>query len=104
MFEQNDDGSFRVQGPEQEEFLIVSSSNCQDIQINTKPPPKSLVEFNAEKYAIYQAAAALCPNGIACPECSAELLDSNPMVTLLTYPPQMNVHCPACDYRGYRLA
>jgi len=65
---------------------------------------QSLAEFNAEKHAIYRAAAEARPNGIACPICFEEMLDSNPMVQLTTSPPQMNVHCPACGYRGYRLA
>ena len=65
---------------------------------------KSLEEFNAEKHATQLAAAAACPNGISCPECGKELWDTTPMLTLTTYPPQVNIHCPACDYSGYRLA
>ena len=41
-------------------------------------------------------------NGIACPECGAELYDSNPMVTLTSIPPQLNIHCSKCGYSGYR--
>jgi len=44
------------------------------------------------------------PNGIACPKCGKELWDSNPMLTLTSNPPKKDIHCPACDYRGYRLA
>jgi len=44
------------------------------------------------------------PNGIACPNCSEELMDSNPMVTLTSHPAQKNVHCSSCDYVGYRIA
>lgn len=43
-------------------------------------------------------------NGIACPECGAELWDSSPMTVLASNPPQKNVHCPECSYRGYRVA
>lgn len=43
-------------------------------------------------------------NGIACPKCGNELLDSNPMMTLTSYPPQKSTHCNSCDYTGYRLA
>lgn len=41
------------------------------------------------------------PNGVACPKCGEELWDSDPMVTLTSNPPQKNVHCEACGYRGY---
>lgn len=44
------------------------------------------------------------PNGIACPECGKELIDSNPCVTLTSCPPQKNVKCSECDYIGYRVA
>ncbi|HDY66080.1 MAG TPA: hypothetical protein ENH84_07620 [Phycisphaerae bacterium] len=44
------------------------------------------------------------PNGIACPTCSEELRDSNPSMTLTSDPPQKNIHCDNCGYRGYRLA
>jgi len=42
-------------------------------------------------------------NGIACPICGKELWDSNPMITLASYPPQKNVQCPECGYVGYRM-
>ena len=42
------------------------------------------------------------PNGIACPKCGGELLDSTPNIVLTSYPPQYNIHCPKCDYTGYR--
>lgn len=44
------------------------------------------------------------PNGIACPECGSEMLDTQPNVTLTSNPPQKNVHCPKCGYAGYRVA
>ena len=43
-------------------------------------------------------------NDIACPKCGKELWDSTPMMMLTSNPPQKNVHCPACGYRGYRIA
>jgi hypothetical protein len=30
-------------------------------------------------------------------------MDSNPMISLDSYPPMLDVHCPACGYRGYRI-
>jgi len=43
-------------------------------------------------------------NGIACPNCGNELLDSSPMFTLTSNPPQKNIHCANCEYVGYRVA
>jgi DNA-directed RNA polymerase subunit RPC12/RpoP len=43
------------------------------------------------------------PNGIACPKCGNELMDSNPMATLTSHPAKKNVHCPKCEYKGYRI-
>lgn len=42
------------------------------------------------------------PNGIACPECGKELMDTDPDRMLLTAPPQFRVHCTACEYSGTR--
>jgi C4-type Zn-finger protein len=46
------------------------------------------------------------PNGIACPKCGEELLDTHPNVTLASMPPKKNVGCSSdkCDYTGYRNA
>ena len=46
------------------------------------------------------------PNGIACPKCGEELLDTQPNVTLTSMPPKKNVGCSSekCDYTGYRIA
>jgi C4-type Zn-finger protein len=46
------------------------------------------------------------PNGIACPKCGEELLDTQPYMTLTSMPPQKNVGCSSeeCDYTGYRIA
>lgn len=68
---------------------------------------KSLDSFNADRWAAHKQtldANKPHPNGIACPQCGAELWDSNPMVTLTSCPAQKNVHCPACGHVGYRLA
>ena len=68
---------------------------------------KTLDEFNNERMNDFNAMQELNkphPNGIECPECGKELWDSNPMVTLTSYPAKKNIHCPACGYTGYRLA
>lgn len=41
-------------------------------------------------------------NGLACPECRGELMDSNPFLVLTSWPAQKNVHCSKCKYTGYR--
>ena len=68
---------------------------------------KTLVEFDQERRRVYQKAEDAIkphPNGIECPKCKKELHDSAPTVTLTSNPPQKNVHCPACGYRGFRIA
>lgn len=40
-------------------------------------------------------------NGLACPICGEQLFDTDPRVTLDSYPPQKNVHCKACSYKGF---
>lgn len=44
------------------------------------------------------------PNGIACPNCREELMDSHPFITLTSWPAQKNVHCSKCEYTGFRIA
>ena len=65
---------------------------------------KSLEESNAEsrRLAFKISDNSPRPNGIACPNCGEELMDTNPMSTLTSNPPQKNVHCPKCEYSGYR--
>lgn len=67
---------------------------------------KSLNEFNTERRKLHDDLAEVQrphPNGIECPECGAELWDSDPMMILTSNPPQMDIHCEGCQYRGYRL-
>ena len=67
---------------------------------------ESLEDFNRKRRDAYQIRNdnAPRPNGIACPDCGAELLDTSPDRMLMSKPPQKNVHCPACCYRGFRVA
>ena len=43
-------------------------------------------------------------NGVACPKCGSELLDSQPNAILTWSPPQKKTKCSSekCDYIGYR--
>ena len=43
-------------------------------------------------------------NGIACPNCGNELLDSSPMFTFTSNPSKKSIHCDKCEYFGYRIA
>jgi len=45
------------------------------------------------------------PNGLACPNCGAELDDVDPFIILDTGPfPERKVRCRACQWWGSRLA
>lgn len=67
---------------------------------------KSLEDHNNEKlnwgYDFYGNSPV--PNGIACPECGEEMVDSNPMVTLASIPPKKNIDCPSCGHKDFRFA
>ena len=67
---------------------------------------KSLNEHNNLAFKNHEALRKLNephPNGIKCPECEGELWDSNPCRVLCSHPPKLNVHCPKCNYKGYRI-
>jgi DNA-directed RNA polymerase subunit RPC12/RpoP len=67
---------------------------------------KTLQQHNEELSARYYVLNSNDPrgNGIECPECKSELFDSAPMITLTSMPPQKNIHCESCGYKGYRVA
>ena len=79
----------------------------EEAKTEKKKPLVTLAEHNR---AISAAHAEQCapekrgkPNGIACPMCKGELVDTNPGVILTSNPPQKNVHCPVCAWSGHRL-
>jgi C4-type Zn-finger protein len=67
----------------------------------------SLDEHNSTSSTLYWGLMRQkpIPNGIACPKCGEELLDTKPNETLTSIPPQKNVGCSSkkCDYTGYRI-
>lgn len=68
---------------------------------------KTLMQHNEEKTKEYEAQKKLQgpqPNGIICPKCGYELVDSSPTYILCSSPPQKHIHCPECDYTGFRIA
>lgn len=66
---------------------------------------KSLEEFNKERQEYFELNSNKPrPNGIKCPECGKELMDSSPMIVLCSIPPKKDVYCKNCKYTGYRNA
>ena len=65
---------------------------------------KSLAEHNANRRKAHEPDNGPVKNGIACPKCGAELMDSDPAMLLTSNPPQKRTHCSECDYTGYRVA
>lgn len=63
---------------------------------------QTLDQHNQQALGMFQLNIQPHPNGIACPRCGKELLDTNPNFALLTSPVQYRVHCSACDYVGTR--
>ena len=64
---------------------------------------KTLDENNQEAFLrAYPGAADPVPNGIACPCCSEELMDTSADMNYLTVPPQKAIGCPKCGYAGFR--
>lgn len=84
--------------------IIANEGKIEEVAETKKL--KSLSEFNAKARAIQSITTGntATPNGIACPNCGEEMVDSNPMITLTSYPAQKDVHCPSCKYSGYRIA
>ena len=68
----------------------------------TDPELTPLEEHNRRKQLPLMGTRPSMPNGIACPNCGKELMDSNPDYALLTHPIQYRVHCPHCDWSGTR--
>jgi DNA-directed RNA polymerase subunit RPC12/RpoP len=69
----------------------------------TDKPLTTLKNHNDRRRAIANDWRNPRRNGIACPQCGAELFDSTPGVCLTSLPAQTYVHCEACDYRGMRV-
>lgn len=63
----------------------------------------SLAEHNSKAADRYRLEGEPRLNGIACPSCGKELMDSSPSILLMTAPPQKHIHCMACDFRGTAL-
>lgn len=64
----------------------------------------SLADNNAKAAEAYRRFGEPRANGIACPSCGKELMDSSPSIILPSAPPSKQTHCSACDYSGTRLS
>lgn len=64
---------------------------------------KTLAEHDQERRPNYEWFDKPKLNGIACPKCGNELLDTN-AAALLSNPPKRSVHCSSCDFIGSRIA
>lgn len=42
-------------------------------------------------------------NGIKCPKCGHELIDPEPSVQLLSFPPRVRVECLECSFKSTRV-
>ena len=62
----------------------------------------SLGEHDRRRREAYEVAKSH-RNGIACPECGKEMIDTDPYIVLPTDPPQKRIGCE-CGFSGYRLA
>lgn len=66
---------------------------------------KALHDFNADAWRRHrecQERMVDVPNGIACPKCGMQMMDTDRRLVLTTSPPQYNIHCPACKHQDFR--
>jgi hypothetical protein len=84
------------------EETVPAALTLDDIEENITL--KSLEEHDAEAMAIADSMNNPQLNGIACPKCGSELLDTAPHFMLLSNPPQYYIACSntECDYTGTR--
>jgi hypothetical protein len=62
----------------------------------------SLKEWNDQQRKLHEKSFKYpVLNGIACPECGEELVDSEPYI-ITSFPPKRKVHCLACGCTSYR--
>ncbi len=66
------------------------------------PPLKTLEEHEEERARDRAHFNRPCRNGIACPKCGAECIDSNPGIVLASDPPRSLIACSKCDFTGSR--
>lgn len=63
----------------------------------------TLQRHNEVRNRLHRDKKAPVYNGIACPECGKEMMDSEPGVHLMSKPAKKNIHCPECGYKDYAI-
>lgn len=66
---------------------------------------QSLEDFNHAQYARWERQQAVSPNGIACPECGKECVESASHLSLVENsngPAKWKMRCSACAWTGTR--
>lgn len=63
----------------------------------------TLDEANDTALAAWEATFTKAACGIDCNSCGTELDDTHPGLTIKASPPQTQVECPGCGYKGYRI-
>lgn len=66
---------------------------------------KNLDQFNEERLKHHldmQEKVKPKYNGIACPKCAHEMMDTDPRHVLPTDPPSKKVNCPRCGFESTR--
>jgi len=64
---------------------------------------KTLDQFNVERIEFWQSNKTE-KNGIACPLCGKELIDSADGIVLTSSPPKVAIRCLSCHFKGLRIA
>lgn len=64
---------------------------------------KKLITLENHNKIMYSKLKDSKYNGIECPRCKKELLDTEPNEILTCYPPKTKVHCNECGYKGLRV-
>ena len=59
------------------------------------------LEDNNKFFNTFQYESIKCGNGISCPVCGEELIDSDNYI-LTSNPPQRNVKCLKCEFKSFR--
>lgn len=85
-------------------YELGKNSSSEKNDEKTEQKLKTLEEHNISSAQIHKNinGDASVKNGIACPLCGAELLDSRPSVMLTSWPPKKDIKCDNCKYTGYR--
>jgi len=64
---------------------------------------RTLEQHNARVAEAYRLSGLPRKNGIACPSCGKELMDTSPAIVLPSAPPTRHIHCATCGFKGTAL-